>query len=393
MQERRQRGFTTRAIHAGEMPDPATGALETGITVATTFAFATAEEGASVFAGEKEGFAYTRFGNPTVAVLERKVADLEGAEAGQATASGMAAVMAATLAFLHAGDHIVACDGVYGGTYDLFAHRYPQLGIETTFVDGADPGAFERALRDNTRLIYIETPGNPTLKLVDIAAVARIARRAGVVTVADNTFATPVCQRPIALGVDVVLHSATKYLCGHGDAVAGVIVGTADFIKRLNREVIRPYGGIISPFNAWLIIRGMHTLTLRIERQAANALAVARFLASHPQVAWVSYPGLPSHPQHALARRQMSGFGAMVCFEVKGGLEAGRRLMNRVQLCSRAVSLGDVKTLITHPASMTHRTLDRAERLAVGISDGLVRLSVGAEDAEDIVADLEQALG
>lgn len=393
MKGSRRRGLTTRAIHAGERPDPATGALAPTLTMSTTFVFPTAEEGAAVFAGEKEGYAYTRFGNPTVAILERKVADLEGAEAGLATASGMAAVAAATLPFLHAGDHIVACDGVYGGTYDLFAHRYKALGIVTTFVDGADPQAFERALRENTRLIYIETPGNPTLKLIDIAAVTRIARRAGVITVADNTFATPVFQRPLELGVDVVLHSATKYLCGHGDAIAGAVVGSAEFIRRANKEILRPFGGAISPFNAWLVVRGMHTLTLRVERQADNALAVARFLAGHPRVEWVSYPGLASHPQHQIALRQMRGFGSMVCFEVKGGLGAGQRLMNRVKLCSLAVSLGDVKTLIIHPASTTHRVVEREQRLAVGITDGLVRLSVGAEDVEDIIADLDQALG
>ncbi|MHB1415228.1 MAG: trans-sulfuration enzyme family protein [Chloroflexota bacterium] len=393
MEEQRRLGLTTRAIHVGERPDPATGALEAPISMSTTYVFPSAEEGAAVFAGEKEGYSYTRLGNPTVAILERKVADLEGAEAGLATGSGMAAVAMATMPFLRTGDHIVACDGVYSGTYALFAQRYAELGITTTFVDGADPGAFERALRENTKVIYIETPGNPTLKLVDVEAVAQIARRVGVATVADNTFATPVFQRPLALGVDVVLHSATKYLCGHGDSVAGAVVGSADFIRRAQKEYLRQYGGIISPFNAWLVIRGIHTLTLRVERHGENALAVARFLEQHPRVAWVSYPGLASHPQHDLARRQMSGYGGMVCFEVKGGVEAGRRMMDRVRICSLAVSLGDVKSLITHPASMTHRLVPREQRLAMGISDGLVRLSVGVEDVGDIIADLDQALG
>lgn len=393
MSEERAPGLSTRAIHVGESPDPITGALAPDLTMSTTYVFPSAEEGAAVFAGEKEGFAYTRYGNPTVAILERKVADLEGGEAGLATASGMAAVFAATLPFLRTGDHIVACDGVYSGTYNLFSERYPALGIETTFVDGADSEAFERALRPDTRLIYLETPGNPTLKIIDIQAVARIARRAGVVVVADNTFATPVFQRPLDLGVDVVLHSATKYFCGHGDAIAGAVVGSADFIKRANREMIRIYGGILSPFNAWLIVRGIHTLTLRVERQARSAQMVAAFLDNDPRVEWVAYPGLRSFPQHELAKRQMRGYGSMVCFEVRGGVEAGRRMMNRVQLCSLAVSLGDVKSLITHPASMTHRLVPPEQRLAAGITDGLVRLSVGCEDVEDIVADLDQALG
>ena len=393
MSEKRQDGIATRAIHSGERPDPITGALAPDLTMATTYVFPSAEDGAAVFAGEKEGYAYTRYGNPTVAMLEDKAADLEGGEAGLATASGMAAVFSATLPWLRAGDHIVACDGVYSGTYNLFSERYPALGIETTFVDGADVSAFERALRPNTKVVYVETPGNPTLKLIDIPAVAEVAHRAGAVVIADNTFATPVFQRPLALGADVVLHSATKYFCGHGDAIAGVVVGSQSFIRRANRQMIRIYGGIISPFNAWLILRGMHTLTLRVERHAANAMAVAGFLEQDPRVEWVAYPGLPSFPQHELARRQMSGFGAMVCFEVKGGVEAGRRMMNRVRLCSLAVSLGDVKSLITHPASMTHLLVPREQRLAAGITDGLVRLSVGCEDVADIIADLDQALG
>ncbi|MHB1134457.1 MAG: trans-sulfuration enzyme family protein [Chloroflexota bacterium] len=388
----RRPGLNTRAIHVGERPDPITGALAPNLTMSTTYVFETAEQGAEVFGGEREGFAYSRYGNPTVAILERKVADLEGGEAGLATASGMAAVFSATMPFLHSGDHIVSCDGVYSGTYNLFAERYRALGIETTFVDGADADAFAAAIRPNTRLLYLETPGNPTLKLIDLAAVTRIARRAGVITVADNTFATPVFQRPLELGVDVVLHSATKYLCGHGDAIAGVVVGSSDFIQRANREMIRIYGGILSPFNAWLIVRGMHTLALRVEYHARNAQRVAEFLEKHARVEWVAYPGLRSFPQHALARRQMRGFGSMVCFEVKGGVDAGRRMMNRVKLCSLAVSLGDVKSLITHPASMTHRLVPRENRLASGITDGLVRLSVGCENVEDILADLEQAL-
>ena len=369
-----------------------TGAVATPIHMASTYAFPSAEVAAAVFAGEESGYVYTRWGNPTQTMLERRIAALEGGEVALATASGMAAIATAVMTAAKAGDHIVATQAIYSGTYNLLARELPRYGVTTTFVDATNPDNVAQALRDNTRIVYLESPGNPTLVLNDIAAIARIAHDAGAQVFIDNTFATPVNQRPLELGADVVLYSATKYFCGHGDAIGGAIVGTREFIEEARRSILRDIGGAISPFNAWLISRGLQMLPLRMERHNANAMQVAGFLEQHPQVGSVSYPGLPSHPQHELARRQMQGFGGMVCFEVRGGIEAGRRLMNRVRLCTLAVSLGDVKTLICHSASTTHSTVPREARLAAGITDGLVRLSVGLEDPEDIIADLERAL-
>jgi cystathionine beta-lyase/cystathionine gamma-synthase len=274
----------------------------------------------------------------------------------------------------------------------LLTTQLAALGVETTFVDGTDPAAFEAAVTPRTRLFYLETPGNPILALCDLEAIADIARRRGVTTMCDNTFATPVNQRPLALGVDAVVHSATKYFCGHGDAVGGLIAGSRAFVAGCGSEPMRYFGGIMAPFTAYLILRGTQTLPLRVARHNASAQAIAEWLERHPAVASVSYPGLPSHPQYQLARRQMRGFGGMICFDLKGGVDAGTRLMNRVRLCSLAVSLGDTRTLITHPASTTHSVVTREARLAQGVTDGLVRLSVGLEDVEDLIADLDAGL-
>lgn len=384
-------GTCTIAVHAGHGVDPAYGAVAAPIYQTTTFAFESAEEGARRFAGEQDGYIYTRYGNPTTKVFEDKIAALEGAEAAQGVASGMSAVSTALLALLKRGDHIVATDSIYAAVHLLLADTLPHLGIECTLVDGTQVERVADAVKPNTRAIYFETPGNPALKLVDIAAVASIARNTGVTTVVDNTFATPINQRPISLGADVVIHSATKYLGGHGDLIGGAVVGSQDFIDKLWHTHIQ-LGGALSPFNSFLIARGMQTLPLRMAAHNANALRVAEFLEQHAAVERVIYPGLPSHPQHELARRQMSGYGGMVCFELKGGIEAGRALMNSVRLCTLTVSLGDVRTLICHPASMTHAKIPPAEREKAGITDGLVRLSVGVEDADDLIADLDQAL-
>jgi methionine-gamma-lyase len=393
MEEREKTmGPATRAIHAGHENDPLTGALRTPLYQATAFAFPDVETGAAAFEGTSDHYRYTRLGNPTLAALERRMAALEEGESAVATASGMAAVASAVLPLLHQGDHMVVVDSVYSGTYDLFTVKLAKLGIETTIVDGTSISSIESAIRDNTKVLYVETPGNPTLALVDIEAAARVAKARGIISIIDNTFASPCGQRPIKLGVDVVVHSATKYLCGHGDAIGGVIVGTGDFIRRVRKEALEDFGGIMSPFAAWLILRGIETLPLRFKQHCANALAVAQFLEGDAQVEWVAYPGLASHPQHELARRQMQQFGGMVCFELKGGVEAGRQMLNALRLCSLAVSLGDTRTLITHPASMTHAKVQREARLKAGITDGLVRLSVGLEDVEDIIADLGQAL-
>lgn len=385
-------GIFTKAIHAGETPDKATGAVAVPIYMANTFAFPTAEVAAATFAGEQAGYIYTRWGNPTQATLERRIAALEGGEAALATASGMAAIATAIMSVVRQGDHIVATKAIYSATFNLLDKELPRYGVTTTFVDATDPENVANAIRDNTRIVYLESPGNPTLALNDIAACAKIAREAGALTFVDNTFATPINQRPLDLGADVVLHSATKYFCGHGDAIGGAIVGSHAFIENTRTGILRDMGGITSPFNAWLILRGIQTLPLRMERHNANALKVSRFLEEHPAISWVAYPGLESHPQHELARRQMRGYGGMVCFEVKGGVEAGTRLMNNIQLCTLTVSLGDTKTLICHSASTTHSTVPAEARRAAGITDGLVRMSVGLEDPEDIISDLDQAL-
>ncbi|HZQ10220.1 MAG TPA: PLP-dependent aspartate aminotransferase family protein [Anaerolineae bacterium] len=385
-------GFQTLAVHAGEAPDPTTGALVPPLSLATTYHLGTTETGAALFSGEKEGYVYTRWSNPTVSLLERRVAALEGAEAAIATSSGMAAISTALLANLRAGDHVVAAKAIYPSTYAVLQQDFSTYGVETTFVDATDIENVADAIRPNTRVVYLETPGNPLLAVCDLQEIARIAREAGAVSICDNTFATPVNQNPIALGIDIVLHSATKYLCGHGDAVGGLILGRKEFIERTRTHTLRYFGGIMPPFNAYLITRGTMTLPLRMKQHNANAFAVARFLEQHPAVASVSYPGLDSHPQHLIAKKQMRGFGGMVSFELKGGLEAGARMMDKVRLCSLATSLGDARTLISHPATTSHVVLSREERLKQGVSDGLVRLSVGIEDEQDIIADLAQAM-
>jgi len=389
----RKLGVHTLAIHAGEAPDPGTGALVPPLHLATTFHLGSAENGAAIFAGEKQAYVYSRWANPTVTTLEKRVAALEHAEAALATGSGMAAIANAVLTIVSAGDHIVSARAIYPSTYHFFTVQLGALGIEATFVDATEPQNVARALKPNTRLVYLETPGNPTLALCDLAEIGALARAAGAATICDNTFATPINQLPLDLGIDAVVHSATKYFCGHGDAVGGLIAGTRAFIERCSTEPMRYFGGIMSPFPAYLILRGTQTLPLRVERHNANARAIAEYLEAHPKVGWVSYPGLESHPQHALARRQMRGFGGMVCFDLKGGVDAGARLMNAVSVCSLAVSLGDTRTLITHPASTTHSVVSREARLSQGVTDGLVRLSVGLEDPEDLIADLEAGLG
>ena len=388
-----QAGFTTRAVHAGQSPCPVTGALNTPIYQTSTFVFTDVAQGAARFAGDQEGYIYTRLGNPTQAALEQKIANLEGGEAGLAFSSGMGAITAVLLTLVKQGDHIVACDTIYGCTHSFLASIMPQYGVETTFVDLSRLGNLTAAVRPNTKVIYLESPANPTMKLVDIAAIAKQAKEAGATVVVDNTFASPYLQRPLELGAHVAVHSATKYIGGHGDVIAGLAVGSADLIAQVRSAMLKNIGAVIGPFDAWFLLRGLKTLALRMERHSANAMAVASFLEQHPAVQEVYYPGLPSHPQHELACRQMQGgFGGMLSFELKGGLEAGINLMNSLELCSLAVSLGDAETLIQHPASMTHSPYPPAERRAAGITDGLVRLSVGIEDVDDIIADLKQGL-
>jgi methionine-gamma-lyase len=384
--------FNTLCVHGSGGADPQTGAVSVPIYQSSTFAFESAQEGADIFAGTREGYFYTRLGNPTSAAFEREMAFLERGEAALATGSGMAATATAVLTLARSGDNLIASNTLYGGTHKFFHELLPRFGVEARAVDANDPQAIAAAVDARTRLLFIETPANPTLSIVDLRLAAAEAARHGIPLLVDNTFATPYYQRPLTLGADAVIHSATKYIGGHGDTVAGVIVGRAEFIRRARFEVLRDLGGIISPFNAWLLLRGLKTLPVRMERHSENALQIAQFLNFHPKVARVWYPGLRTHPQHEVALRQMDGFSGMIAFELKGGLAAGVALLDSVELLTLAVSLGDCDTLIEHPASMTHSTYASEARKALGIFDGLVRLSVGIEGVEDLIADLDQAL-
>lgn len=386
-------GFSTRAIHKGYDPLDHGGALVPPLHLASTFAFPSAEEGGARFAGEAEGHIYSRISNPTVALLEERVADLEGAEAGLGCASGMGAITSALWTLLAAGDEVIVDETLYGCTFAFMTHGLTRFGITITHVDLTDPENLRAALSTRTRLVYFETPANPNMRLVDIETVCAIARERGVITLVDNTYASPAITRPIELGADLVVHSATKYLGGHGDLIGGLIVGRSEVISDIRLIGMKDMtGASMAPFNAMLIMRGLKTLELRMRRHTETAMEVARMLEAHPAVVEVWYPGLESFPQHELAKKQMAFFGGMIAFEVIGGLEGGMAFMNRLQMILRAVSLGDAETLIQHPASMTHSTYTPEERAAHLISDGLIRLSVGLEAPVDIIADLRQAL-
>ena len=371
----------TLAIHAGQPPDPATGAIMTPVYLTSTYA----QQGPGVH----KGFEYSRTQNPTRFALEACLAALEGGRHGLAFASGLAAADA-LLHLLGAGDHVVASDDVYGGTFRILDKVFRGLRIEFTQVNMTDPGQVARALRPRTRMVWIESPTNPMLKLVDLSAVARICRAHGALSVVDNTFATPWFQRPLALGIDVVVHSTTKYLNGHSDVIGGAVVLTDDALAERLRFLQNAVGAVPSPLDCFLVLRGLKTLPVRMARHAENALHLARFLESHPQVERVTYPGLSSHPQHELSRRQMSGFGGMLTFVIRGGLPAARAFLGAVRLFACAESLGGVESLIEHPALMTHASVPREAREALGIVDGLLRVSVGLEAAEDLVFDLER---
>ncbi len=388
-------GLGTKAIHAGNVKDAQYGALTTPIYQTSTFVFDSCEQGGRRFAGQEGGYIYTRLGNPTVSVLENKVAALEGGEACVAAASGMGAISSALWTIAGAGKHIVADGTLYGCTFALLNHGMSRYGVEVSFVDTSDLAAVKAALKENTCAVYLETPANPNLKIADIAAVAEIAHgyNPAIKVVCDNTFASPALQNPLALGADVVVHSATKYLNGHGDVIAGFVVGKADFIGEVRMFGLKDMtGAVMDPFAAYLILRGLKTLEIRMERHCANAKAIAEYLDHHPAVEKVYYPGLKDHVGHDIAARQMKDFGGMLSFEVKGGRAAGTKLVNALRLITVAVSLGDAETLIEHPASMTHSTYTEEELAASGIPGGLIRLSAGLENAEDIIADLEQAL-
>ncbi len=386
-----KKGMMTRIIHAGQHADPATGAVSTPIYQTSTFAFRDADHGAACFRGEP-GYKYTRLGNPTIEALENNIAELEHGCGGLAAASGMAAVNMVYLAFLGQGTHIVATDALYGPSRTILENEYARFGVAATFVDSSDPANVAAAMRPDTKLVYLETPANPTLKLTDLQACADIAHQGGALVVVDNTFASPYLQNPLLQGADIVLHSMTKFINGHTDVVAGIVVAKDPGIYARLRKVHFNFGGTMDPHQAWLVLRGVKTLGLRMDRAQENAMKLAAYLEKHPKVAWVRYPGLESHPQYALGKRQMRGAGAVFSFGVKGGLEAGKTVINNVEIATLAVSLGGIESLIEHPASMTHTGVPIADRLAAGISDDLVRLAVGCETYEDLEADLARVL-
>jgi cystathionine beta-lyase/cystathionine gamma-synthase len=375
-------GFSTDAIHAGQEPDPATGAITVPIYQTSTFA---QEE-----LGKHKGYEYARTSNPTRAALERNLAVLEHGDFGFAFASGMAAINAMMTLF-KAGDHVLAGQNLYGGTFRLFERVLRNFGLTFSYVDTRRLEEVEKAIQPTTRLLVIETPTNPVMELTDITAAARLARSRGVLLAVDNTFMSPYLQRPLGLGADIVVHSTTKYLNGHSDGVGGCVILNDPALAERLKFIQNAAGAILGPFDSWLVLRGVKTLAVRMERHCQNGMAIARFLAAHPKVGQVFYPGLPSHPQYELARRQMKNFGGMIAFET-GSLENAAKILKAVRLCALAESLGGVETLISHPATMTHASVPAADRKRMGITDGLVRISAGIEDVEDLVADLDQAL-
>ncbi|MCU8104023.1 methionine gamma-lyase [Shewanella sp. SM101] len=381
----------TQVIHGGHERE-AFGALVTPLYQSATFVFESAQQGGERFAGNEPGYIYTRLGNPTTAELERKMAILEGAEAAAATASGMGAVSAALLANLQMGDHLVASNAVYGCTYALMTTQFARFGIEVSLVDFSSVAEIEAAIKSNTKVIFCETPVNPHLQVFDLAAIATIAKRHQLVSIIDNTFMTPLLQRPLDFGIDLVIHSATKYLNGHGDVIAGIVCGSEEQLHKVKYEILKDIGAVISPHDAWLILRGLKTLDVRLQRHCDSAQRVAEFLAEHPSINRVYYPGLASHPGHKFIGQQMKRAGGVIAFELAANLEEAMAFVGYLKLFSIAVSLGDAESLIQHPASMTHSPYTPEARAAAGIGDNLLRISIGLEDCDDIIADLNQAL-
>jgi methionine-gamma-lyase len=389
-QKSKRLGDATLALHAGQDNFHKAGSVAVDVCRTSTFTFSSTEEMKRWAEGKSSAYIYTRYGNPTLAVAEKKIAALEGAEAAVVTASGMAAISSALLSVLRAGDEIIATRQLYGGAYRLMRDEFPRLGIVVRHVE-TDLAGIEQLVNPRTKALYVESPTNPTLRLVDLHKAIRFAKEWDLVAMIDNTFASPVLQKPIDLGFDIVLHSATKYLSGHSDLIAGVAAGSEAWMKKIRHAIIA-FGGSMDPEAAFLLIRGLKTLGVRMERQARNAMIVAKFLAKHPKVARVHYPGLASHPDHALARRQMKGFGAMLAFDLKGGLSSARRFCDRVRVFLLAVSLGGVESLVSLPVYTSHYNMTTPELRAVGVGPGTVRVSVGIEDSEDLVEDLRQAL-
>lgn len=388
-----KKGIGTMSIHTGNHKNPF-GALAVPIYQTSTFVFDSAEQGGKRFALEEEGYIYSRLGNPTTAVFEEKIAALEGGEAAVATSSGIGAITSTLWTLLKAGDHVIADKTLYGCTFAYLNHGVAKFGVEVDFIDTSDLELVRKTMKSNTRVVYLETPANPNMKVIDIKAVAEIAHtNPNTLVVVDNTFATPFCQRPLELGCDVVVHSVTKYLNGHGDVIAGVVISKKEIIDQVRLVGVKDMtGSVLGPTEAFYIIRGMKTFELRMRRHCENAMKVAEYLEAHDKIEKVYYPGLKSHDGYEVASKQMDAFGGILAFELKGGFEAGKTLLNNVKMAALAVSLGDAETLIQHPASMTHSPYTKEERLAAGITDGLVRLSVGLENIEDIIADLEYGL-
>ena len=387
------KSFATRAIHHGYNPAENEGSLTPPLHMTSTFVFETAQQGGALFAGEAEGHVYSRISNPTLDLLERRIASLEGAEAGLALASGMGAITAAMWTLLEPGDELIVDKTLYGCTFSFLHHGLAKFGITVTHIDLSDPDKLAKAISKKTRMVYFETPANPNMRLVDIAAVSDIAHSVGALVMVDNTYSTPYLTQPMSLGADLVVHSATKYLGGHGDVIAGLLVGDQETVSRIRLYGMKDMtGAVMSPFNAMMVLRGMKTLELRMDRHCASAMIVAKRLEAMPAVEKIWYPGLMSFEQRDLSLRQMSDFGGMIAFELNGGMDAGRTMINKTKMIHCAVSLGDTETLIQHPASMTHSPYTAEEREAHGISDGLVRLSIGLEGVDDILEDLEQAL-
>ncbi|HOE39073.1 MAG TPA: aminotransferase class I/II-fold pyridoxal phosphate-dependent enzyme [Bacteroidales bacterium] len=387
----KKKGFNTKLIHAGDYED-AFGSAVMPIYQTSTFRFKSSKHGADCFSGKEAGYVYTRLGNPTVNALEEKIAQLENGYRAIAFSSGMSAVTAVYMTFLEKDAHMISSSAIYGTSRAVLERDFSRFGVQCDFIDTSVISDIEKAIRPNTKLLYIETPTNPTMVLTDIKAATELAHKHGIVVCVDNTFSSPYLQKPLDLGADVSLHSITKFINGHADIVGGMLITKDPKIDEELRKTMAYMGGNMDPHQAYMVSRGVKTLSLRVERSMQSAQKIAEYLEKHPKVAWVKYPGLKSHPQHELAKKQMTGFGAMICFELKGGYAAGEKVMDNVKLAMLAVSLGGVETLIQHPASMTHSSLSKESREAAGITDGLVRFSVGIEDCEDIIADLENAL-
>ncbi len=389
--KKKNSGFNTKLVHLGELEN-SMGSLTVPIFQTSTFSFKNAQHGADCFSGKDNGYIYTRLGNPTINALEETIAELENGFGGIATSSGMGAVNSIYLALLEQGAHLVSTASIYGPSRNVIEKHYSRFGVEASFVDTADPANVKKSIKPNTKMILVETPSNPTMQITDIREIAEIAHKHGIPLVVDNTFSSPYLQNPLDLGADVVFHSITKFINGHADVIGGIIVAKEEKLYKQIRDIMVNFGCNMDPHQAYLVHRGVKTLSIRIEKAQENAAKIAQWLEEHPLVKWVKYPGLKSHPQHELAKKQMRGFGTMISFELKGGLDAGKILMDNVELAILAVSLGGIETLIQHPASMTHSGINKEEKLKAGITNGLVRLSVGIENVEDLIDDLSHAL-